>query len=136
MCQISLQYLQLLKIQQAHDPQDLRPLHNMSVHRAGQWCHRCCLCRLLAVCTYPAAWPATPAVLPQIISMCCTRACSTLCQGYLLYELCLGTALSGLLSLRLNLGQLKYFHRVVSLPAPCGGSNPLLGRVHCRALDP
>ena len=63
-------------------------------------------------------------------------ACSTLCQGYLLYKLCLGAAVSALLSLRLNLGQLKHFHGVVSLPVPWAGSNPHLGTVHCRSLDP
>lgn len=36
--------------------------------RGWCWCHSCYFCSLLAVCTPPAARPATSAVLPNIIS--------------------------------------------------------------------
>lgn len=110
----------------------------MSVHRAGYWCHRCYFCRLLAVCTYllhrqqhlQSCHRSMCAAL--VAAALLIGACSTLCQGYLLYKLCLGAAVSAILSPRLNLGQL----RVVSLPTSWAGSNLHLGIVHCRSLDP
>jgi len=57
----------------------------------------------MAACTHPAAQPATPAVhhgsvwAALVAAAPLIDACSTLCQGYLLYKLGLGAAVSALL---------------------------------------
>lgn len=62
-----------------------------------------------------------------LVAAALTSACSTLCQGCLLYKLCLGATVSVHLPLRLNLAQLKHFHG--------SGSNPHPSTVHCRSLE-